>query len=372
MKKTLALLLCLAMLFTALSVNVFAETTPSVTVVTHQSSAANKIDFAVTLKDFTDLKGVDLTIKGDDGVKFTGVTSSDLKSKLELNENYVISQDEKTLHIVELATDIESAILVVNAEINNSVKHTITVEGQLAKSGKELFDPVKFNGGEIAPYVAPEEVAVPEIPEDATEITVTQELAGKNYFIPYGAVYNGDATDPDFALKEEDGSFKGVKENTVIKKYAIPVGGFGTYAVTDSVPGKTPAKQFGNYVKEYNRAYAYGSLLITGDWTEFKNWWLTNKAYSDKELIEKIYAACKIANPDGKYNYVQFTKGDATVRIFDVAQTKFIWRNDTQLEYGVEVKGLADGNEYATVAYYNDGTTQFAKEIKTDKYVAVN
>ena len=38
MKKTLALLLCLAILFTALSVNVFADVTPTVEIVTHEAS----------------------------------------------------------------------------------------------------------------------------------------------------------------------------------------------------------------------------------------------------------------------------------------------------------------------------------------------
>lgn len=379
MKKTLALLVCLAMLVTALSVNVFAATTPTVEVVTHESTASGDTTFAIKLSGFDSLKGLDLTVKGDDGVEFTGASALNTQSALAANENYVISADKHTLHIVELSNDLNGDIITVAAKVNvDGESHNVVVTGQFAKSGKELYDDVTFTPGEITPYVAPESIDV-VIPEGETEVVVTQDDAGEDYFIPYGSVYvaKGDGT-YEYANKDENGNFK-VDANTVVTKFAIPNGGFGTYGVSDSVYKDYDAKQFGNFVKEYDSVNrTYSTFAIVGDWEEYRDWYLTNKGFSDAELVQKIYASYinKInTQEDGKHGYKAYgldlnKDGEAeyVIQVIQVKQNNYLWKNNNQLEYGVRFVGLYEDKEYAAVAMYEEGgAVTFAKQIRVDK-----
>lgn len=384
MKKTLALLLCLAMLVTALSVNVFAVEAPTVEVVTHESTASGDTTFAIKLSGFESLKGLDLTVTGDDGVTMVSASALNTKSALAVGENYTISEDQHTLHIVELSDDLNGDIITVAAKVNvDGASHKVTVTGEFAKSGEELyvFDEETFSG-EITPFVKSEKVEV-TIPDEQTETTVSQENAGENYFIPYGAVYNGTEDAPEYLGKDAEGKFV-VSANTTVVKFPVPDNGFGTYGVSDGIindNGKeTPAKQFGNYVAEYKpETRTYGTFVIVGDWSAYRDWYLKNKAYSDADLINKIYTAYtnKIkTDKDGKHSYIPYgidldkdNEADYVIQVMEVEQNKYLWKNDTQLEYGVRFKGLFDGKEYATVALYKEGdATKFAKEIRVDKH----
>ena len=117
MKKTLALLICLAMLFTALSVNVFAaETNAKVTVVA-DATQNNKANFAVKLTGFNSLKGVDLKITGT-GLTFEeNVTATGLDTNLQKDVNYKVSGNQ--IHIVELTSVAKNPVIFSK---NNSCK----------------------------------------------------------------------------------------------------------------------------------------------------------------------------------------------------------------------------------------------------------
>lgn len=394
MKKTLALLLCLAMLVTALSVNVFAVEAPSVEVITHESTASGDTTFAIKLSGFDTLPGVKLIVDGDDGVKmesasalyFVDTLKEETQKVIELkkDEDYVISNEGHTLTIVGLHKATEGDIITVAAKVNvDGASHEVSVraESEFAKDGKEMYDNVKFTPGEIAPYVKSEEVAVPEIPEDATETTVTQELAGKNYFIPYGAVYNvvDESKDEyEYLKKDAEGKFV-VSADTKVVKFPIPDNGFGTYGVSDGTYRNSDTKQFGNYVAEYEpETKTYGTFAIVGDWAEYRDWYLSNKGYSDAELVKKIYASYinKInTQEDGKHCYKAYGidldkngEADYVIQVVEVEQNNYLWKNATQLEYGVRFIGLYENKDYATVAMYKEGeTVAFAKEIKVDK-----
>lgn len=358
MKKTLALLLCLAMLFTALSVNVFAAATPSVTVVTHEATASGETEFAINLAGFDSLKGFDLVVTADEGVEFKSAAAKGVT--LEAGKNYVISEDKHELHIVELSKDVAGDIITVTADVVAADAHTIKVTAcDLAKSGTELYATTEYTitNGEVAPYVAPKT-------EEKNEYVAPE--AG--YFIPYGSVYTGTPDAPAYVEKNEDGTFA-ITGATNVTTFKIPEGGFGTFGISDSTVAAKPAKQFGNVATNYNAAKNYGSLVIVGEWEAFKSYYLSNKAYSDATLIEKIYAAYNIAIEDN--DYVVFEAGDARIKVYNVAQKNYMWKSATALEYAVRVFGLEDGAEYAVVAYNaDDAGVEFAKEIKAVKYTA--
>lgn len=380
MKKTLALLLCLAMLVTALSVNVFAATTPKVEVVTHQSTASGDTTFAIKLSGFDSLKGLDLTVTGDAGVEMTSASALNTKSALKADENYVISEDKHTLHIVELSDDLNGDIITVAAKVNvDGASHNVAVTGEFAKSGKELYDNVTFVAGAIDPYVASEEVKV-EIPEGKEEVVVEQPAEEDDYFIPYGAVYNvvdADKEEYEYLKKDDQGKFT-VTANTKVVKFPIPADGFGTYGVSDGTYQNSDTKQFGNFVKEYDpENKTYSTFAIVGDWAEYRDWYLANKGYSDAELVKKLYASYtnKINKEDGKHSYKGFGIDfdgdkaiDYAIQVIEVEQKNYLWRNAEQLEYGVRFIGLYENKDYATVAMYKDGeSVTFSKEIKVDK-----
>ena len=371
MKKTLALILCLAMLFTALSVNVFAETKPSVEVITHSASAKNEVDFAIKLANFTSLKGFDLVIEADAGVTFTGVSALNTKNPLNVNENYTIK--DNVLHIVELTTIDTGDIITVTATLNSTASdHTITVTAcELAKNGDALYiadtEYTFKKEGTITSYVAP------KTPEVVTEYKTPDE----GYFIPYGSAYKGDASNPDYVPKEQDGTFK-ISGDTTVTQFKIPADGFGTYGVSDSL--KENAKQFGNYVETVVSNKDYGSIVIAGDWEIFRDWYLSNKGYSDADLVKILYNRyLEKKGQNDTRDYIPFglTIGEKTyvIKVFNVKQYNYLWKNAdsleaaTSLEYGVRVKGLQSGSDYATIAYYADkndaSNAVFAKEIRT-------
>ena len=363
MKKTLALFLCLAMLFTALSVNVFAETTedPSVTIVAHSASAGEKTDFAIKLSGFNSLRGIDMTVTATGNIELESASALNTK-KLASGENYTISDDGKTLHIVELTEDFDAdTIITVKANVNGNA--TIGVTAELAKSGEVLYDEIKVTDATITAKIEPTTT-------DSTGATVKQPN-NTDYFIPYGAVYTVVGKTYKYAQKDENGDFSdttGAKVTT----FKVPQDGFGTYGVSDSLTEN--AKQFGNYVKEVVTDKNYGSVVITGDWEIFRDWYLSNKGYSDADLVKILYNRY-LEKKDDTRNFIPFgVTIDGTqyiIKVFNVKQYNYLWKNGTSLEYGVRVKGLQSGSDYATIAYYaeeNGSNAVFAKEIKTVKH----
>ena len=367
MKKTLALLLCLAMLFTALSVNVFAETpeNPSVEIVTHSASADGTTDFAIKLSGFTSLKGIDMTVTATDDIELKSASALNTKEKLDLGVNYTIT-DKKTLHIVELTEDFDATtIITVKADVKGDA--TIAVKADLAKSGKLLYDKIDVTDATITAKVEP------TTQESVTTKTVEQPTSA-DYFIPYGAVYTVvDEKTYKYAPKAENGTFSDTN-GAKVTTFKVPQDGFGTYGVSDSLTEN--AKQFGNYVKEVVTDKNYGSVVITGDWEIFRDWYLSNKGYSDADLVKILYNKyIEKKNSGDTRNFIPFgvtiNGTQYIIKVFNVKQYNYLWRNGTSLEYGVRVKGLVPGSDYATVAYYADedgSNAEFAKEIRTIKH----
>lgn len=383
MKKTLALLLCLAMLFTALTVNVFADENPTVTIVTSSVSEKGETSFAINLAGFESLKGVDMTVTATAGIEMLSASALNFKDsngniiEIVKDTDYVISADGRTLHIVGLQKDVKGDVITVDAIVTADA--TIAVKVDLAKSGTELYDEITVKDAKIAAYTAPTDVDVEAVLGGNETATLQQSAAGEGYFIPYGSVYNGEPVKANYVPKDENGNFV-VSAGTVVKKFAVPENGITTFGASDSTVKDLPAKQFGTFAKDYAPdTKTYGTLVIMGDWAGFKGWYLSNKAYSDAVIIEKLYAAFETANPldegERRYDYVTFEAGTSTIKVYNVAQKKYMWKSEADgiLEYAVRVYGLENNTAYTAVAYNaskeNPATDVIiSKEIKTETY----
>lgn len=374
MKKTLALLLCLAMLFTALTVNVFADENPTVTIVTNSVSEDGATSFAINLAGFESLKGYDLVVEAGAGLILESASALNAKTELAKDVNYTVTEAGDKLHIVELAGKLTGDIITVKAKFAEDCKAAVEVKvtADLAKSGTDLYTVAEIAPVSIAPYVAPAtDVELPEIPA-GEKVELKPENVTTGYFIPYGSVFTGSAEAPNYVAKDKDGIFE-VEEGTTAQAFKIPEGGFGTFGISKSAVGKEEARQFGNVATEYDADRKYGSLVIVGQWTAFKEYYLSKKAFTENDLIEKIFASANRVIAEQDVDYVIFNAGTASIKVYNVAQKNYMWKSETlnMLEYAVRVYGLLENTEYAVAAYNTDanGTDAvFSKEIRSLSY----
>lgn len=384
MKKTLALLLCFAMLFTLLSANVFAFETPSVSIGTGSVAADGTTKFTINLEKFDSLKGIDVKATVSNGLEITGASSSSLDAAtLKAGEDYVINAAKTEIHIVSLTKIDTGAVITVNAKLKDGITEAQTIDVtacDLAKSGTDLYTV-------DAEYTAAAQVEV--VPNKAAETstpildTVKEQPTDSDWFIPYGGIYSNDASNPSNVVKNEDGTFN-LTQGTqyTIQEFKVPTGGFGTYAVADTVKDTTtPAKKFCNLVSAYTpEAKQYGSIVIVGDWDGFLAQYEGTKNASELiALLEARYTE-KMIGGDTRA-FIPFAKNGKTIRVYKQPQTKHLWKGTSQLEYGVRVSGLENGKQYAIVAYNcnkgNNSHTErtniaFATDIKSAVYTAVN
>ena len=327
MKKTLALLICLAMLFTALSVNVFAaETNAKVTVVA-DATQNNKANFAVKLTGFNSLKGVDLKITGT-GLTFEeNVTATGLDTNLEKDVNYKVSGNQ--IHIVEL-TDWKNNDVVIKATANlanDATAHKITVDAcKLAKDGTTLY---KVD----TDYTFDSEIPVASAIKDAPvavdgKTEITQSDAGDGYFIPYGGVSNDGVS----VEKDGNGNFtEGISNTTTVLKFPKPANGITTFGVSESTVSGNPARQFGAYAENYDAAKKYGSMVLVGDWNDFVS--VYKAKYTDayiSEIVAKLYDVYDTYISGNKYVVVSVRDSSEikhSVKIYKVAQQKYYKAN---------------------------------------------
>ena len=363
MKKTLAFLLSLAMLFTALSVNVFAAEEPTVEIVTN-SISAGKTTFAVKING-NPVAGVDIKVNvtGDD-VEITGVSAKnfDVANTLTSGEDYKISDDKKSLHAVGLQKDTTTGE-IISVTATATTDFNISVACDIATSSTNK---VVENGAANVTADAPKN-------ETVTGETVSQP-EGNDYFIPYGSVYKvTDEGKYEYANKGTEGTFNGTNGMTATQ-FKVPTNGLGTFGISESMKETTnPSKQFGNYTNTYSPDNKYGTMIIVGDWVGFKDWYLANKGYSDAVLFEKVYKAYRAAMENTEVenaDYVILTAGGKEIHVYDVPQTKVMWQSGSVLEYAVRViNNFNEEKSYSAAAYCIKGENDvlLSKDILTTK-----
>lgn len=373
MKKALAILLTLAMLFTVVSANVFAaENLPTIEIVSQEvEEDAGTATIAVKLTNFTTVAGMDLIIVSDsENVKFTAVKTSDLIQE----GDYKVADDGSNVHIVDLTGDVVDATIELVVAVTGPAK--ITATAKLAKDGTTLLNAeTEFDivNGEIT--IAETETVIPGEVKDEDiagaeggEVTIT---ANEGYFIPYGSVFTKNANGSyNYFPKENNGTFV-VKEAVEYNMFEIPKSGFRTFGISDAaLKSGTEAIMFGNYSNALNTASEHGTLLFDGQWAQFVEYY-AGKGIKESELIQKIYDRYELVNGNGDYKCVTMKCNNETVSIdvYKMVQTNWMWRQGDVLEYALRVSYMTPNHEYAAVAYRIIGeAVQFSDKIKSQVY----
>jgi hypothetical protein len=350
MKKALAVLLCVAMLFTVLSVNAFAETkAPSVSVVANATSEnQDDVSFAIKLADFDSLKGFDLKVTVDGGLALKDEEPQYVNVKDIAGTSYKV--DGNTLHVVGLTTDKEGTVIItVAATLNDKTKNqSITIAlHDLAKSGDALYtykEEYSVENGKIVPYIG-----VSNVPVEENATVVEQPVAAEGeyeYFIPFGSVYESVDGAYKFVAKENNGSFDVAGKAVSVSKFKVPEGGIGTFGVQRPTVEGIEGYQFGNYTNNYNAANTYGSLIIFGDWQAYRDNLLKANGYSDKEILEMIYDEYVAKKGSNKGEIlVGFTADNVKIAVTKYNQKNYMWKTSDAngaktdiLEYAVAVR----------------------------------
>ncbi len=365
MKKVLAIILSIAMLFGVLAINTFAETTPTITIDCGEAvKVGETTTINVNLTNFSGVKGIDLTVTAGEGIVFTDVTSAEIALDRETNINCKL--EDQTFHIVDL-TNVDTATIAITATVNADAK--VTAVAQLAKDSKVLYASNEFSI--VDGNVVVKTVEMKGTVSGSEEAPVEFKNEDEGYFIPYGSVY----------VKNEDGSFTYVKKNEYgifnitesgvnWDKFEIPADGFGTFALSDTLNAMTtPAVQFATYSNKYATATKHGTMIIAGDWTEFKAKYSTK---TEAELIAKISEVYDANIGDNDYVNLTFNSKVNAIRIKKINQKNFMWKNDSVLEYALRVNGLNANDDYAAVGYYvADDKINFSDTVMSYTY-AVN
>ncbi|MBQ6714727.1 MAG: hypothetical protein IJN15_04165 [Clostridia bacterium] len=352
-KKTFAVVLALAMVFTCLTANAASEGT-SVNVSTAYSSDISKpVTVELHTKNFGTVYGSDLTITLPTG--FTVVNNVvEVKSGFEWvkDSNYVVNGnvirflDVRTTEGFDVAFDVN-----IPAETEEGT-YPITVTGQFVDA-YEAACTVTKNAGAIV-----------------VRINTTSPVTGttEGYFIPYGSV----TSDGGFVDKNEDGSFDSGK---VGKSFKLPEASIGVTTFSYSVKEEDendkyePGVQFGSYAVD-TADKTYGTLVVMGDFDDFKSVYASMELTAIYNRLASIYNQNTPADGTLKVRYA----AGKTITIALVAQTKYMWKGTVNgvahLQYAVRVTNPIP-RTYTSVAYNiaNDVYT-FSKESSAYTVVA--
>lgn len=376
MKKVLAIILSIAMLFSVLAINTYAEANPTVTVITNAGSPiAEGVHTYLTVRfdNFASIKGMDITIAAD-GAELGEVDVTGFNGLVE-NENFteVNTADKHEIHIVDLTGSSSTGKITfeVTAPAEDAL---ITVSGKYADSGKTLFNIADALGNLEVKKEVVVEVVKPEVGEEITEqnpVVIEQPAEVQDQpkkFIPYGSVYK--EVDGEFVYADKDqatGSFTVTEEGYQVQSFDVPENGITTFGVSENTEVANTIR-FGSYSEKVEDADFHGTMIFEGDWMTLKNYYI-QKGYSVQQFVEAIYKnydKTMAANPEAKYVY--YTLKGKTIKVYKFKQQKHMWKSSDNkvLEYALRVGGLKDNETYTGVAYSEkDGVPTISAEVKS-------
>ncbi len=364
-KKISAIILAGALLVSAVGMNAFAADAnpqPTITVFGNEATpteAEKTYVFSLRLANFpNNVAGLDIELVSD-GATFTDAAGTTLN--LKKDDNYVISTDGKTIHIVELTDGITgNETIKLTATVKNAGNITVNVKG-LAKDGTTLLTANDYVlKGTATVAVAPEKTDAP------ADGNIT---ASDNTFIPYGYVKNSNG---EYATKNPDGNFTDATSGQYREFNKPAAGKVLTFGVSSTTKDNDPALQFGSYaLKETGKTF--GTMCIAGDWQEYVDYKTNKEGMSVSEIISYLSNKYDTVNANNEYNFVKITFDSQKykIRIYKVAQTKVMWENGSDLQYALRVYGLNNGEDYAAVGYSKTNSEiTFSSEFKADTYTA--
>lgn len=367
MKKVLAIILTVVMLFGVIAISTSADTTtPTVTIVTNEGSpVAEGVDtyFTVRFDNFSVIKGVDVTVSANQNIVLGEVEAYGFKNSAGLNVNYTEDNDSDvhTIRFVDLTAGGDAHIVFaakVPKETNAPEDPTITVTGKYADSGKTLF--------EVEAPAAGKFELVKEVVTTTVE-TQTTITAPTDKFIPVGGIYTGTSDNPEFVNKNDDGSFT-APAGAVYQTYDVPANGITTFGASDD-PVDPKRLRFGNYSKINDGAKERGTLIFEGDWLALKNYYIKN-GYTVQQFVAALYndVTAKLA-ANQNATHVYYNLDGERINVYRFVQKKHLWKSTdgTVIEYSIRLDGIQDNTTYTGVAYSiaGDDKVTISEDVKS-------
>ena len=367
MKKLLAIFLTVVMLLGVVAISTSAETaTPKVTIVTNEGSAVAKgvtTYFTVKFDNFSEIKGIDVTITADQNIELGKITTTGFPSA-DKDVNYTEENEgaEHTIRFVDLTAGKDGKIIFEATVPENAATTgdpSITVTGKYAKDGKTLFEVAAPAAGTFE--LVKEIVTTPV----ETEQPVTAP-AGK--FIPYGSVYTGSSDNATFVEKNADGTFT-APAGAVYQSFDIPANGITTFGASKDTEYADKLR-FGSYSNLNDGAREHGTLVFEGDWLTLKNYYI-QKGYTVQQFVKALYddvTAKLAANPNAKFVYYNLGNGEK-INVYRFVQKNYMWKGGSVLEYSIRLNGVKDNTTYTGIAYSIAGnnTVTLSEDVKSVK-----
>lgn len=358
-KKISAIILAGALLVSAVGMNAFAADAnpqPTITVFGNEATpteAEKTYVFSLRLANFpNNVAGLDIELVSD-GATFTDAAGTTLN--LKKDDNYVISTDGKTIHIVELTDEITgNETIKLTATVKNAGNITVNVKG-LAKDGTTLLTANDY----VLKGTATVAVAPVENPTPAESVTPE---SGK--FIPYG--FLKDSAD-NYIIPDKGGNYTGVSSGAY-REFDLPTNVI-TFGYVDTTFDSKAAIQFGSYAKK-SAGSDRGTMCIAGDWKEYVEYKMTNNGYSVADVLSYVserYDAKVFVDGVQKYDFLKLTFNNGkSIRIYKVKQTKTMWDNDDYIQYALRIYNIDSNEQYAAVGYQMvNSKPVFSTEIKS-------
>ena len=377
MKKTLAIVLTLVMIFGIVAFNTSAEETtakPTVTIVTNKGSAVaegTETYFTVRFDNFSEIKGIDVEITAGAPIILGEVASSGFKGDETTANGVNYTETNNKIRFVDLLTQENARITFAAKIAKDTTPETdpvIKITGKYALDGKTFFNEELPASGT---FEIKREVAEEDKPK-ADNVTADAPIAitpSAGTFIPQGAVYVKDGNTYTFAKKESDGTFTAPTEGAyTYQSYTIPTNGITTFGASDDTTYPDRLR-FGNYTKINSNSIENGTLVFVGEWLTLKNYYI-KKGYTVEQFVNAIYkdVTAKLAN-NKNATHVFYEIGGKRTEVYRFVQKNYMWKsNDNSvLEYAIRLQGIQPDKTYAAVAYSiaNDKTVTISQDVKS-------
>lgn len=361
-KKTFAVVLALAMVFTCLTANA-ANEAPSI------SASTSYVDYdkgtTVSLKVSTDnfdvIYGSDFTLTIPEGYRFVSIESD----KWVKDSNFVVNGN--TIRFLDVRTNAGfDFTLNLNMTESAEVLSDVGLAANMFVDAYEAdYTGVVLNNGVISVTNAPV--------TDGTTNGSIEEKPG--YFIPYGSVI--DATTDEYAAKNSDGTFAG---GTTVSYFKLPTEevGVSTFAVSEVEEyNEYPSTiQFGSYAIDTD-SKNLGTIVIMGNYTEFRankdDKYADDQAFND--YIMKLCDEYLINENAGKKLKIFYgDDGSKSVRIGRVKRTTYTWKGTEgavagHRQYALRVVNIVKGTCYSAIGYSEvDGKYTYSANVQSKLY----
>ena len=359
-----------------------SDKVPTVALSSNASSPAKiaentaNITTVLSISDFSAVAAADITIELDNNLTLTNATliNSETDSEVLLikGKNYIVTDNcIKFVDVFNIAENspVDSLEIELNLTVSGEIgRYPITVSGDMVNGNAETIA-AQYTSGVVV--IGRKEFTVTNVDDIAIK-------DGENCFIPYGATYYVDSDNQIVYLeKGSDGTFtvpdeKEIEGDITVLKCALPTDDkeVTTFA-SSNADSDQAAIQFGTYVPQMLSEAKYGTFLVIGDISAFK----AEKNLEDEQLYAKIAAVYDKANSATGKEFISFSYNNGNDKIYVVKkqQSKYMWKNETSLQYALRVYNIDVDETYTAVGYsFINGTYNFSTEVVSTVYSESN